>query len=208
MKVIGLVGESGTGKTTIAVHLEARGAGRIDADSLAHAALRDDPFVGRMIRERFGGDVFTGGEVDRKRLGTVVFHDLNALEALNQIVHPVVLEGCRRQLEVFRKAELELAVVDGALLLEVEVPFNMDLVIALRSSRDEQMRRLVAKGGASPAEVTVRLDNQAHLEKSFYRADVVLDTNKPLSLVLSEIDDLVRALLEDGWGPGRRPGMG
>lgn len=198
MKVIGLVGESGTGKTTIAAHLEKRGAGRIDADMLAHEALRDDPDVGRMIRERFGDDVFAGGRVNRKKLGAVVFNDPDALGALNKIVHPAVIEGFRRQLEVFRKAGLELAVVDAALLLEVEVPFDLDLVIALRATRDEQMRRLVAMGGVTPAEVTVRLDNQAHLEKSFYRADVVLDTNKSLSQVLSEIDDLVRKLLGDG----------
>jgi dephospho-CoA kinase len=204
MKVIGLVGESGTGKSTIAAHLEARGAGCVDADGLAHTALRDDPRVERMIRERFGDDVFTDGEIDRKKLGTIVFDDAAALEALNRIVHPAVIEGFLRQLEAFENAGFELAVVDAALLLEVDVPFDIDLVIALRASREEQTRRLIAKGGVSRAEVTARLDNQAHIEKSFYRADVLLDTNRPLSDVLSEIDDLVQVLLEDGGGPDKR----
>jgi dephospho-CoA kinase len=200
MKVVGLVGESGTGKTTIAVHLERQGAGRIDADTLAHTLLGDDQEILRRVREYFGDDVLTAGEIDRKKLGAVVFSDPDGLEALNQIVHPAVIEECAQRVETFREAGFELVVVDAALLLEVELPFVVDLTVALRASREEQTRRLLAKGGVTRAEVAVRLDSQAHLEKSFYRADVVLDTNRPLPLVLDEIDALVQVLLADAGG--------
>lgn len=200
MKVIGLVGESGTGKTAIAAHLERQGAGRIDADTLAHTILRDDPEILRRIRERFGEGVFTAGEIDRKKLGAVVFSNPDRLEALNQLVHPAVIEECAQRVEAFREAGFELVVVDAALLLEVELPFVVDLMVALRASREEQTSRLLAKGGVARAEVDVRLDSQAHIEKSFYRADVVLDTNRPLPLVLDEIDALVQVLLADAGG--------
>ena len=69
MKIVGLVGASGTGKTTIARHLAASGAGHIDADRIAHEVLVKDDDVRRLVRERFGDDVFADGHVDRKRLG-------------------------------------------------------------------------------------------------------------------------------------------
>jgi len=197
MKVIGLAGESGTGKSTIAAHLVERGAGHIDADRVAHDVLREDEGVVCAIRERFGDGVFTDDLVDRGKLGRIVFGDRGALEKLNAIVHPAVLEVCRRKLEEFETAGVALAVVDAALLLEASVSFEIDLVIALRASRDEQVRRLLAKGGATRSEIDARLDSQRHLERSYEAADVVLDTAKPLALVLAEVDRVVDALLAE-----------
>jgi dephospho-CoA kinase len=197
MKVIGLAGGSGTGKSTIAAHLVARGAGHIDADRVAHDVLLKDEGVVRAIRERFGDGVFTGGLVDRGKLGGIVFGDRKALETLNAIVHPAVLEVCRRKLEEFETAGVALAVVDAALLLEVVFPFEIDLVIALRASRDEQVRRLLAKGGATRSDIEARLDSQRHLERSCEAADVVVDTAKPLALVLAEVDRVVDALIAE-----------
>ncbi len=65
MKVVGLVGESGTGKTTIAEHLEKKGGGRIDADAIVHQILKDDDEVKSAVRKRFGNGVFRGDEIDR-----------------------------------------------------------------------------------------------------------------------------------------------
>ena len=198
MKIIGLVGGSGTGKTTIAAHLAARGAGHVDADRIAHDLLANDERVIRAVQERFGRGVFTGGSVDRKKLGGVVFGDRRALDELNSILHPAVLEVCRQRILEFETAGVALAVVDAALLLEVVVPFDIDLVIALRATRGEQERRLLKKGGATREEIAARLDNQARLEESFGKADVVVDTAKPLPAVLVEIDRIVDEFLTGG----------
>ena len=196
MIVIGLVGESGTGKTTIAAHLARKGGAHINADEVAHGILAENRGVIRKIREEWGEKVFSGETVDRKKLGKLVFGDSRALSTLNRIIHPPVLEACRRQIEAYGEEGKPIVVVDAALLLYVDLPFDLDLVVALRADRDEQMRRLLAKEGVTRAEIAARLENQADLEKSFYRADVVLDTNKSLVLVLEQIDDLVDRLLE------------
>ena len=195
MKIIGLVGGSGTGKTTIAAHLAARGAGHVDADRIAHDLLANDERVIRAVQERFGRGVFTGGSVDRKKLGGVVFGDRRALDELGSIIHPAVLEVCRQRILEFETAGVALVVVDAALLLDVVVPFDIDLVIALRATRGEKERRLLARGEATREEITARLDNQARLEKSFDKADVVVDTTKPVAAVLVEIDRVVDELL-------------
>jgi dephospho-CoA kinase len=198
MKVIGLVGGSGSGKSAIASHLVERGAGHIDADRIAHEVLRENQDVVRAVRERFGDGVFTGDTVDRKKLGKIVFEDPDALGALNRIVHPAVLDACRKRLEEFETAGARFVVVDAALLLGVGLPFDLDLVIALRVSREERARRLEKKGGATPAEIRARLDSQSDLEGSFNKADVIVDATGSLSLVLAEIDRIVDGLLPPG----------
>jgi len=195
MKVVGLVGESGTGKTTIAEHLEKKGGGRIDADAIVHQILRDDEEVKSAIRKRFGDAVFRGDQIDRLMLGKIVFSDKEALGDLNHIVHPVVIDTCARRLKQFGEAGYDLVVVDAALLLEVAIGFDIDLMIALRASRDEQVRRLRIKGGRSDAEIAARLNSQKHIAKSFDRADVVVDTNRPKTAVLAEVDQIIRILL-------------
>lgn len=198
MTIIGLVGGSGTGKTTIAAHLVARGAVHVDADRIAHDLLVNNEGVVRAVEERFGPGVFTGGSVDRKKLGRVVFGDRGALEDLNSIIHPAVMEVCRQRILEIESAGVVLVVVDAALLLEVAVPFEIDLVIALRATRGEQERRLLEKGGATREEIIARLDNQARLGESFGKADVVVDTAKPLPAVLAEIDRVMDELLAGG----------
>ncbi len=195
MKIVGLVGQSGTGKTAVAGHLEENGAGRIDADRIAHDVLKNDHGVSEAIRKRFGPRVFSDGAVDRGALGGVVFADAEALEALNQIVHPVVIDTCVTKLKELEASGVDLVVLDAALLLEVALPFEVDLVIALRCERDEQMTRLRAMGGWSDEELAARLDSQAHVEKSFDRADVVIDTGAPKDTVFAEIDRVIRILL-------------
>jgi dephospho-CoA kinase len=195
MKIVGLVGQSGTGKTTVAEHLEKNGAGRVDADKIVHEFLRTNDGVCKAIRERFGSDVFSAGEIDRGALGRVVFADPGALEALNRIVHPVVIDACVAKLKAYEASGADLVVLDAALLLEVASPIEIDLVIALRCKREEQMRRLRAMGGRSDEELAARLDAQAHIEESFDRADVVVDTDGPKEEVLDDIDRIIRILL-------------
>ncbi len=196
MKLVGLAGGSGTGKSTIAAHLVGRGASHIDADKVGHELLESDAQVGRRIRDRFGEGVFDGERVDRAALSKVVFEDAEALAALNSIVHPAIIRECERAVEEFRKQNVDLVVIDAALLLEVPLPFEVDLMIALRCSREEQLCRLQKKGGVEDEQLEARLASQAELEKAFYRADVVVDTGKPKAVVLSEVLRLIDFLLD------------
>lgn len=195
MKIIGLVGQSGTGKTTIARHLERRGAGHIGADGIVHNVLEHDESVRKAIGASFGQRVLVAGEVDRAALGRVVFSDSDALDTLNGIVHPPVIAAIAERVKHFETAGASLVVIDAALLLEVSLPFHIDLMIALRCDREEQLRRLVADGGRSLSELEARLDSQAHIEQAFERADVIIDTRRPETTILSEVDQIIEMLL-------------
>lgn len=192
MRIIGLVGGSGTGKSTVASHLARAGVRHIDADSLGHEIMDRNDDVKRRVVERFGRAVLgKDGRIDRQVLGSIVFRDPKARAALGAIIHPAIIEACRREIEESRREGADLVVIDAALLLEVPLPFEPDMVIALRCSREERLRRLMAEGGASEEEIRARLESQENLEKSFYRADAVVDTDRPIEAVFKRIDALI-----------------
>jgi dephospho-CoA kinase len=197
MQVIGIAGGSGTGKSTIAVHIARKHQGvHIDADVVAHTVLEDGAVI-EQIRNRFGDDVIDlDGSVNRRRLGVRVFADEARRSALNEIVHPAIIARCAAEVEAARKSGARVAVVDAALLLEVPMPIHFDLVIALECDAEIRLARLRVKGGWSEAELRARLDAQAGLEKHFYKADAVVDTGPALAEVLAGVDRLVERIFD------------
>jgi dephospho-CoA kinase len=197
MLTVGIAGGSGTGKSTIGAHVVRRyGGTHIDADRIAHAVLQDPPVM-RRIFERFGPDmVDTDGQVNRHRLGARVFTDAGSRAALNEIVHPEVIRRCTAAVAGARSGAGRVVVVDAALLLEVAMPFDLDLTLALRCDREIRRARLMAKGGWTEAEIRARLDAQDGMEKHFYKADAVIDTGRELNAVLVDADALVAAALQ------------
>ena len=190
--IVGIAGGSGTGKTTVANHLVAKYGGvHVDGDAVTHAVLKDENVV-RRIAEEFG-PVVVDGEVNRRALGRVVFADQSRLDALNAIVHPAIVVRSAREVERARGEGVPVVVVDAALLLEVPMPFKFDLLLALRCDAKERVRRLMAKGNRSEAEIRDRIARQADIEKHFYKADAVVDTGRDLDAVWAEVDGLVEA---------------
>ncbi|HET6349099.1 MAG TPA: dephospho-CoA kinase [Candidatus Krumholzibacteria bacterium] len=106
MKVIGIAGGSGTGKSTIAAHIASRFGGvHIDADQVAHRVLEDTAVIDA-IRREFGDDVIGPDKaVNRRRLGVRVFSDAGRRAALNGIVHPAIVARCAAEVEAARAAE-------------------------------------------------------------------------------------------------------
>lgn len=198
MVVIGVAGGSGTGKSTVAAHLARRlGGVHIDADRVAHGLLDGDDDVIDAVRTRFGEEVFDAqGRIDRRSLGARVFSDERARHDLNDIMHPAIRRVCGRLVERARSSGEGAAVVDAALLLDSDMPFRFDLMIALRCSVEARFERIMAKGGRTEAEVRLRLASQGDVEKSFYKADVVIDTDGEVKHVLAEVDRAVDAALK------------
>jgi len=198
MKIIGIAGPSGTGKSTIARHLEGRGGVAVDADRVGHRLLEQDTGVIEAVRREVGEDVFDeGGCIDRKRLGARVFADAETLRRYNAIIHPAIRRRCGERVAQARSDGTAFVVIDAALLLDSQMPFGFDLMIALTAPEDQRFERLVARGERSPGEVRARLASQPEIEKSFYKADVVVDTGRDLDEVLADIDRLVDRLMND-----------
>ncbi|MBC7314843.1 MAG: dephospho-CoA kinase [Chloroflexi bacterium] len=178
MIVIGLTGNIACGKSTVAKMLEALGACVIDADRLAHEAMRPGTAVHRAIVERFGEDILAEhGEIDRRKLGAIVFRDAEALADLERIVHPAVIaETLRRLAECHRP----VAVVEAIKLLEAEMHRYCHRVWVVTCSRDQQMVRLMENRGLSAEEAEARIMAQPPQALKVARADVVIENSGAL----------------------------
>lgn len=176
MKIIGLTGGCGTGKSFVAAEFKALGAKIIDADRMAHRAIAKGTPAYRKIVKRFGREVLTAaGSVDRKSLARIVFNDARALAALENIVHPEVIRMIMARIARARVGDI--VVLDAPLLIEANLAGITDLLVVVNASRKRQITRCVRKFGVCREEVLRRIDSQIPLRQKILMADFVIDNN-------------------------------
>ena len=182
---VGLTGGIASGKSLVAADLAARGAIIIDADVLAREVVEPGTPALAAIVERFGSKVLTDGQLDRSRLGEIVFADPLARRDLERIVHPAVRA---RAIELERTAEDAAVVVHVIpLLVETGQQQNFDFVVTVDVDQETQIQRLMARNGFSRAEAESRIAAQATREDRRAAADVVLDNTGTLARLRDQI---------------------
>lgn len=179
MYIIGLTGNIATGKSTVCAILEQLGARVVDADKVAHVVLKRGSPAWRSVVDAFGYDILQAdGNVDRRKLGAVVFNDAAKLRTLEQITHPAV--GTELALMV-RDAlnapgsDDRVLVVEAVKLYEAGMHEFMDALWVVTAPRSEQRRRLMQDRGMNETEAGARLAAQPSLDAKLARADVVID---------------------------------
>lgn len=173
--VIGLTGNIATGKSVVRKMLEHLGAFGIDADALAHQVIKKGAPGYQPVLETFGKWVLAAdGEIDRSRLGWLVFSDREALKLLEGIIHPHV--GLAVNLLVTRSSQAAV-VIEAIKLLESGLATLCDTVWTVYSPRDTQIARLVEKRGMSDTEAATRVDAQPSQEEKKSAADIVISND-------------------------------
>ncbi len=178
MLIVGLTGGIASGKSTIARALrEEPGIAVVDADRIAWETYRPGTEVYKKLVERFGeGIVNDHGEIDRRKLGAIVFRDPEARRSLNDIVHPAVLSKLREIAQRERARGTQVLVVEAALLLEsphVDRSF-FDYYVLVAVDPEEQLRRLMERDGLPREEALRRVQAQTPQDEKLPRADFVL----------------------------------
>ena len=188
MRFVGLTGGIGSGKSTVAEMLRARGAGVIDSDALAREG--GEPGSPRLdaVQAAFGSEVVTGGRLDRAALAAIVFADHDRRAALEAIVHP---EVARRATEIVAQHvdTDDVVVLDSPLLIETGRHRDVELVIVVSAEPETQIGRLVARG-MDEADARARLAAQMPLADKAEVADVVLDNEGTLEELEGQVDRL------------------
>jgi len=190
-RLIGLTGNIGSGKSTVARLLVAKGAALVDADALARQAT-DDPEVLAAIAQQLGSDLVRGGQLDRAATARRVFADPAARQRLNSIVHPWVRRAMAAQVaELLAAPEPPpVIVLDIPLLYESGLEHTVEAVIVVNASLKTRLERVTARGDLTADEVRARDAAQLPLAEKVARADFVVDNEGDPSQLAAQIDSL------------------
>lgn len=194
--VVGLIGGIGSGKSLVAGYLAELGARVIDADKIGHEALRQ-PEVREQAIHRWGPAILTEeGNIDRRKLGRIVFADASERRALEAMVHPWIGRRIHEQLtHAQHDPQARFVVLDAAILLETGWDRVCDYVIYVDSPRAERLQRLQAQRGWNEKEVTAREGSQLPLEEKRGRADAIVDNSGDPAQTRRQVEQLVKKLL-------------
>ncbi len=197
MLLVGLTGGIGSGKTTIARMLAARGAVVVDADQLARRALDPGhPGYDRVV-ETFGDEILdASGLIDRTRVAEAVFADEARRRALESIVHPEVFRLLAEEVERRRDTD-DVIVFDAPLIIETRFDEACDVVVVVAAPPERQVERVVRDRGMSEAEARARIAAQISPEQREARADVVLANDGDLASLERQVETLWERVRRD-----------
>jgi dephospho-CoA kinase len=195
--IVGITGGYCSGKDTAARIFEENGFSLVDVDRIGHRALEAKKTE---IAGAFGSQVISGGSVDRRKLGGIVFGDPDKKKELERIVHPWMVRRVRGQ--VLQPGNWA---INAALLVEMCLHVLCDRVVAVDTDRETALRRAAERDGVSPAQAAVRLDAQTPVKEKLHLVDIVIENNGSKESFRANVNRLVRSLIAEDRTTYRHP---
>ena len=194
--VIGLTGGIASGKSTVSNKLKEMNITVIDADVEARLAVeKGEPAYQKIVAE-FGNDILlTNEEIDRVKLGSIIFHNADKRQLLNSIVHPEVRKRMNNQVEAAREREEQVIVLDIPLLFESKLTHMVEKTILVYVDRDIQLKRLMERNDLSLKDAKARIKSQMPLSEKVALADAVINNNGAITDTLKQVIEVLK-----GWG--------
>ena len=196
MKVIGLTGGTGSGKSVVSKSLAAAGAVVIDADRIAHEIiLKGEPAYTEIVNF-YGTEILDAeGNIIRKRLGEIVFHDAKKLAFLNQCTHKYICAEVDRQIAAAKQAAVAKEIVlDAPLLLEAGLESRCDAVWVVYAEPEVRAKRVMERDGVSYALAKARIANQKSWEEYKQAASVVIDNSRDIAYLQGQLDKILKTI--------------
>ena len=202
MLLVGLTGNIGSGKSTVAQMLSERGATIIDADVLARRAVEAGTPAFAKIVARWGSSILApDGHLDRAALRRVVFADHAQLEELNQIVHPEVERLRGRLIDQAKRRGDRVVVCDIPLLFERHMTDRFDRILLVDSHRAIRLERLVKERGLRETEAMEMIAAQMPAELKRARADFIVENDGTFAQLERRVNEVWTSLVRDESGP-------
>ena len=195
--LIGLTGSIASGKSTVARRMKDSGIPVIDLDKVGHEVLRKrhegfEPVVAAFGKGILGDD----GEIDRKKLGAVVFSDPAARERLNAIVHPKIREEEARRIAAMADSGVTAVATEAALLIETGQRDRFDFFVVVGCDPEIQVARIMKRDRSTEADARARVAAQMSFEEKRKVADRVIDTSGTMDETLLAADRLIEEIRE------------
>jgi dephospho-CoA kinase len=187
MKVIGLTGNMGCGKSTVAGMLRDLGVATIDADAVAREIRHNDADARAEIERRFG-------TYEADQLGSIVFTDAGALRDLERILHPRIRGAIRARLAELAHGGVEVAAVEVIKLLESPLADACDEIWVVRCDEADALVRLAASRGMDEEMARRRLASQSSQDEKVAAADVVIDGSAPMGETRRQVERALATL--------------
>ena len=181
---IGITGGIGSGKSVVLDYLKKNHYNVISCDEIVHTLMKKDGAAYSKIVRRFSKEILDeNGQINRKKLGNIVFTDPSAKKDLENITHPLVIKEIKNQ--------KGLVFVETPLLFEANLEYLFDLTLVINTSIDNQIRRVMLRNNLSEEEAKIRINNQLPLSLKAEKADVVIDNNGSLESLYHSINQFL-----------------
>ena len=184
MYLVGLTGGIASGKSTVASAWAELGGIEIDADQLAREVVEVGTPGLSAVRKEFGDAVINQGQLDRSALGKIIFADSEKRRQLEAIIHPLVKQLAKEK--IAQLPQDSIVIYNVPLLVEASVDLDFDKVITVEAPVEKQIERLVLIRKMSREEAMARVAAQANPAQRANAADVILNSNQDLHLLLKD----------------------
>jgi len=179
MKIIGLTGSIGSGKSTVAGFFRELGARLIDADMVARKVVEPGKPALKKLTDAFGSKILnTDGTLNRKIVADIVFNSDEKRELLNSIIHPAIFDETNRSIDDFKKDNADIVIIEAALLLEKKGLIKLiDKLIVVSIDEETQKKRLIGRGDLTHEQINARIKSQLSNSEKIKHADYIIDNN-------------------------------
>ncbi len=193
MRMIGITGGTGSGKSVVTALLAEQGAFVVDADAISHQVIEKGEEAYRRLVEAFGVEILDeNGEIARKKLGAKVFQGGEELvQTLNACTHPVIYERMEQALAQAREEGYPLAVIDAPLLLEAPFCDLCDEIWVVSATKEVRLKRIMERDGIDQDHALGRMRAQRDWESYCKTAPVVIDNSTTVEEVKRQVMQLL-----------------
>jgi dephospho-CoA kinase len=199
MRIFGLTGNIGSGKSTVAAMLREEGIPVLDADRISRVVTAPGGRAYDAVVQAFGrGILRDDGSIDRKRLGEIVFSDPLSRDRLERITHPAILEVMKEAIAGIEREGHRAAVVEATLIHESGRKGLFEAVISVTCERETALSRLAARDGMSRSQAEARLRAQMDADRKAGASDYVIDNSGDIESTRRQVKRLARTLLDRG----------